>query len=156
MTMLTEEIKRELEHCIAEYPIKSRAGIDAMLILQRHLGWLSNESIRELAAFLEMTVEELDSVASFYNHIFRKPVGRHVIWVCDSVSCWILGYESLLEHLKSRLGIGFGETTADGRFTLLPIQCLGACDQAPAMMVDTNLHGDLTPEKLDEILERYT
>jgi NADH-quinone oxidoreductase subunit E len=153
--MFTDEIKRELEHCISDYPTRGQACIEGMLILQRHRGWLSDESIRELAVFLDMTVEELDSVASFYNHLFRKQVGRHVIWVCDSVSCWILGYESLLEHLEGRLGVGFGETTADGRFTLLPIQCLGACDQAPAMMIDTELHADLTPQKLDEILERY-
>ncbi len=153
--MLSDEIKRDLEECIAEYPNRRAACIEAMLVLQRHRRWLSDESIGELAEVLRMTVEELDSVASFYNHLFRKPVGRHVIWVCDSVSCWILGYECLLEHLKGRLGIGFGETTSDGRFTLLPIQCLGSCERAPAMMIDTELHADLTPQKLDEILKRY-
>lgn len=154
--MLADDIKREIEHCISEYSARGQACIEAMLVVQSHRGWLSDESMRDLAEFLHMTVEELDSVASFYNHLFRKPVGRHVIWVCDSVSCWILGYESLLEHIKGRLGITFGETSSDGRFTLLPIQCLGACHQAPAMMIDTELHADLTPQKLDEILERYS
>jgi NADH-quinone oxidoreductase subunit E len=102
-----------------------------------------------------MTVDELEGVASFYNLIFRKPVGRHVILICDSISCWIMGYERMREHLTTRLGINLGETTADGRFTLLPIDCLGACDHAPALMIDDDLHGDLDPEKIDEILNKY-
>jgi len=92
-------------------------------------------------------------VATFYNLIFRKPVGRHVVMLCDSVSCWIMGYERMREHLTSRLGIQFGETTPDNRFTLLPIVCLGACDHAPAMIVNNNLHGDLDPDKIDKLLE---
>ena len=102
-----------------------------------------------------MTPDELDSVATFYNLIFRKPVGRHVILICDSVSCWVMGYRGMEEHLKARLGIGFGETTADGRFTLLPNACLGVCERAPAMMIDEDLHTDLHPEKIDQILEKY-
>ena len=93
-------------------------------------------SIRDIGELLEMSPADLDSVATFYNLIFRKPVGRHVIMLCDSVSCWIMGYERMREHLTGRLGIRFGETTPDNRFTLLPIVCLGACEQAPAMMVD--------------------
>ena len=97
----------------------------------------------------------MDGVATFYNLIFRKPVGRHVILICDSISCWILGYEGILDRLRSRLGIRVGETTPDSRFTLLPICCLGACDRAPAIMVDDDLYGDVTPDGLDEILEKY-
>jgi NADH-quinone oxidoreductase subunit E len=103
-----------------------------------------------------MTPAELDAVATFYNLIFRKPVGKHVILVCDSVSCWIMGYERILQHLRDRLGIVLGETTADGVFTLLPIVCLGACDQAPAMMIDDELYGDLDAAKIDEILANYS
>ena len=97
----------------------------------------------------------MDSVATFYNLIFREPVGRNVILLCDSVSCWLLGYENLLTHLKNKLGIGLGETTKDNRFTLLPMPCLGTCDHAPALMINNDLHRDLTPEKLDRILEIY-
>jgi len=93
--------------------------------------------------------------ASFYNLIFRRSVGRHVITVCDSVSCWIMGGERICEHLQERLGIGLGETTADNRFTLLPTVCLGCCDHAPAMMVAGELHSDLAPDKIDRELERY-
>ncbi len=82
-------------------------------------------------------------------------MGRHVIFICDSVSCWIVGYHGIREHLTTRLGITLGETTPDGRFTLLPIACLGACDQAPAMMIDGDLHVLLTPEKVDVVLAKY-
>ena len=154
--MLTEEIKQEIEAYIKEQcPNRRGACIEAMKIVQRHRGWLSDESIRDIAEFLNMTPEDLDGVATFYNHLFRKPVGRHVIWICDSVSCWIMGYEGILEHLQSLLGVKVGETTPDGRFTLLPIQCLGACDHAPALLIDNDLHEDLTPQKFDEILGKY-
>jgi NADH-quinone oxidoreductase subunit E len=126
-----------------------------MQVVVRNNGWISDQTIRELAVLLEMTPEELDGVATFYNHLFRKPVGRHVILVCDSVTCWIMGYEELMDHLKTSLGVNFGETTADGRFTILPIQCLGSCDQAPAVMIDDELYGNLDPAKLDEILAKY-
>jgi len=153
--MLTLEEKKEIEALLENYPDRQSAGIDALLIVQRLRGWISDETLGELAQFLEMTPAQLDSVATFYNLIFRRPVGRHVIFLCDSASCWVMGYESILDHLKKRLGIGFGETTADGRFTLLPHVCLGACDKAPAMMIDQDLHVELNPEKIDLILSDY-
>jgi NADH-quinone oxidoreductase subunit E len=146
-----DEILAELSH----YPHKHAICIDAMRIVQRHRGWVSDESLRDIAELLEMSPTDLDSVATFYNLIFRKPVGRHVIFVCDSVSCWIMGYDRIREHLSSRLGIRYGETTSDNRFTLLPIVCLGDCDHAPVMMIDDDLHRDLDPQKVDRILEEY-
>jgi NADH-quinone oxidoreductase subunit E len=153
--VLTPEERQEIEAELEHYPTKQAVCIDAMLIIQKHRGWVSDESLKDLAEFLGLSAEDLDGVATFYNLIFRKPVGRHVIMVCDSVSCWIMGYERLRKHLTGRLGIKMGETTADGRFTLLPIVCLGTCDHAPAMMVDGDLHRDLDPQKLDGILETY-
>jgi NADH-quinone oxidoreductase subunit E len=153
--MLTEKERQEIETEIPRYPQKRAVCIEAMKIVQQHRGWVSDEAIRDIAELLQMTPEELDGIATFYNLIFRKPVGRHVIFICDSVSCWIMGYERMREHLTARLGIGLGETTRDGRFTLLPIVCLGACDHAPALMIDNDLHGDLDPEKIDTILENY-
>jgi len=153
--MLMAEERQEIEAELAHYPTKQSVCIDAMQIIQRHRGWVSDESLKDLAEFLGMSVEDLDGVATFYNLIFRKPVGRHVVMVCDSVSCWIMGYERVRDQMSKRLGVKMGETTSDGRFTLLPIVCLGTCDHAPAMMVDGDLHRDLDPQKLDGILEKY-
>ena len=153
--MLTPEERQEIEAELARYPQKQAVCIDAMKIVQRHRGWVSDESIRDIAELLGMSPDDLDGVATFYNLIYRKPVGRHVILLCNSVSCWIMGYERLREQLSQRLGIQFGETTPDGRFTLLPIVCLGTCDHAPALMIDSDLHGGLSPDSVERILENY-
>ncbi len=153
--MLTEEERRDIEAELPHYPQKRAVCIEAMKIVQRYRGWVSDESLQDLAELLEMTVDELDGVATFYNLLFRRPVGKHIILLCDSVTCWIMGYERLRQHLTARLGIQWGETSADGRFTLLPIVCLGTCDHAPALMIDNDLHRDLDPTKLDEILATY-
>ena len=126
-----------------------------MKIVQKHRGWVSDESLEDLAPLLEMSVAELDNVATFYNLIYRKPVGENVILLCDSISCWLMGYEGIRDHLQERLGIQYGQTTSDGKFTLLPMVCLGTCDHAPAMMVGEELYRDLSPEKVDQILEKY-
>lgn len=153
--MLTPEEVREIEAEVVHYPERRAATIDALRVVQAHRGWVPDEAVRDIAELLHTSPDDVDSVATFYNLIFRKPVGRHVIRVCDSVSCWVMGYDGLRDHLKERLGVDLGGTTSDGRFTLLPIVCLGACDHAPAMMVDGDLHGDLDLEKLDRILEHY-
>jgi len=153
--MLTAEERQEIEAELARYPTKEAVCIDAMKIVQRHRGWVSDESIQDIAELLEMSASDLDGVATFYNLIYRQPVGRHVVMLCNSVSCWIMGYERMRQHLTERLGIQFGETTPDGRFTLLPIVCLGTCDHAPAMMVDSDLHRDLDAAGIDEALEGY-
>ena len=154
--MLTAEEKKEIEAEFPRYEQKRAVCVEALKIVQLHRGWVSDEALIAVAEFLEMTPAELDGVATFYNLIFRKPVGKHIILVCDSVSCWIMGYERILQHLQDRLGIVLGETTADGLFTLLPIVCLGACDQAPAMMIDDQLYGNLDSAKIDEILSTYS
>ena len=153
--MLSDAERAEIEEELSHYPDKRAACVEALKVVQRHRGWVSDESLKGVAAFLGMTCDELDGVATFYNLIFRKPVGRHVILLCDSISCWICGCDAMRKNLQTRLGISMGETTLDGRFTLLPIVCLGACDRAPTMMVDDDLHGDLTTEKVDRVLEQY-
>jgi NADH-quinone oxidoreductase subunit E len=152
--MLSEDEKREIEEQLKHYDVKRPACIEALKIVQRYRGWVSDEAIQDIAAFLEMTPDELDNVATFYNLIFRRPVGKNVILLCDSVSCWLLGYDAVRERIRERLGIGLGETTADGMFTLLPNVCLGTCDHAPAMMINDELYRDLTAERVDEILEQ--
>lgn len=153
--MLTPEEKQEIEHEFRLYPRKQAACIEALKVVQKHHGWVSDENIKDLSEILEMSVEEIDSVATFYNLLYRRPVGKYVILLCDSVSCYIMEYETILQHLEKSLGIKYGETTADGRFTLLPVPCLGTCDHAPAMMVGKDLHRDLTPDKIDKILADY-
>lgn len=153
--MLTEEERQEIEKELGHYDYKRAACIEAMKIVQRHRGWVSDESLEDLAPLLEMSVAELDNVATFYNLIYRKPVGENVILLCDSISCWLMGYEGIRDHLQDRLGIQYGQTTSDGKFTLLPMVCLGTCDHAPAMMVGEELYRDLSPEKVDQILEKY-
>ncbi len=138
-----------------QYEARRGACIEALRLVQRSHGWISDGRLREVARLLEMSPDELDGVATFYNLIFRRPVGRHVILICDSVSCWIMGYEALRDAFHTQLGVRLGETTADGRFTLLPIVCLGACDHAPTIMIDDDLHHDVDPARLDALLERY-
>ncbi len=153
--MLSDEEKEEINAAAAAYPVRQAAAIDALRIVQRRRGWVPDEAIAGVSEFLKMPAAELDGVASFYNLIFRRPVGRHVILVCDSVSCWLMKSDRLLERMSGILGVETGQTTADGRFTLLPSVCLGACDRAPVMMIDEDLHTDLDGENIDKILERY-
>jgi len=154
--MLTVEEREEIEAKLADYPTTRAVCIEAMLIIQRHEGWVSDEKLRDLSELLRLSVADLDGVATFYNLIRRRPVGRHVALVCDSVSCWIMGSDRMRDHLCSRLGTQLGGTTSNGHFTVLPIVCLGACDHAPAMMIDGTLHEDLDEPKIEEILTHYT
>ncbi len=153
--MFTAKEELEIMKEIKQSPTPEAACLDVLKIIQKYRQWVSDEAIEALAPLLGMTTAELDAVATFYPFIFRRPVGKHIIFLCDTVSCWIMGYETILDHLKRSLGIAMGETTTDGRFTLLPVACLGACDHAPAMLVDRMLYGDLTLEKIDNILSKY-
>lgn len=154
--MLSQEEVAEIEAEISHLPDRESAAIDALMIVQKHRGWVSDESLSAIANLLGMSSAELDGVATFYNLIYRQPVGRHVISMCDSVSCYVMGADGLAKDLEAKLGVRFGETTADDRFTLLPIVCLGACDKAPTMQIDEDLIENVSVEKLDEIFEKYT
>jgi NADH-quinone oxidoreductase subunit E len=153
--LLTPADVRALDQVISRYEDKRAACIEALKLVQQRYGWVSDGRLGELASLLDMTTSELDGVATFYNLVFRRPVGRHVIMLCDSVSCWLMGHDDLLASLSERLGVRPGGTTQDGRFTLLPIVCLGHCDHAPAMMIDDDLHGDLDRNRLASLLSAY-
>ena len=129
--------------------------VDALRAVQDHHGWVPDAGIDLVAELLGVLPVEVEEVATFYDKVYRRPVGKRVIHICDSICCWAAGGEELAAHLQRTLGIGFGETTADGLFTLLPTCCLGACGEAPAMMVGLTTHGALTPEKIDAILAGY-
>ena len=153
--MLSDAEIQAVESIAKRYENPQGASIEALREIQRSRGWISDEALCDVARVLGLSPDELDGVATFYNLIFRRPVGRSVILLCDSVSCWVMGCEALRKKLESGLCIKLGETTPDGRFTLLPTVCLGACDHAPAMMVGDNLFGDLDPDRLDVILDWY-
>lgn len=153
--ILTRKQIEEIEEIARHFPMKSAACIEGLKVVQKHHRWVSDEALKELAEVLEMSPDAIDSVATYYNLIFRRPVGRHVILVCNSVSCYIMGYEKIITALKRTLGIQYGETTPDDRFTLLSVPCLGDCDHAPVMMIGDDLYRNLTAEKLEGILERY-
>jgi NADH-quinone oxidoreductase subunit E len=153
--MLTEEEINEIKEEIKQYQYPAVACIDALKIVQQNRGWVSDESVKDIAELLCISNEEVDGVATFYSRIYRKPVGRNIILICDSVSCMIMGYETLYDLISKKLGISFGGTTPDGRFTLLPISCLGDCDNAPAMMINNDHFNRLTIEIIDELLVRY-
>jgi len=152
--VLDQALLEDIDAHAAHLPHRKAACIDALRLVQKRYGWVSHDAVREIASFLGMTPDEVDGVATFYNLVFRKPVGQHVILVCDSVSCWISGHESLLSSLRAVLAIEPGQTSSDGMFTLLPVPCLGACDHAPALMLDGVLHGDMTAKRVEELVRQ--
>ena len=140
-------IAAEIHH----YPQPQAATIEALKIVQQQQGWVSDGKLKAIAQRLQMSPDEVDSVATFYNKIYRQPVGRTVISLCDSVSCWIMGYQGLAQALTKEFNTALGETTPDGALTLLPTPCLGACDQAPVAMVGDQLVHQLTPASLIQL-----
>jgi NADH-quinone oxidoreductase subunit E len=151
---LSEQELAAIDVELSHVPCKSAAAIDALKIVQQHRGWVSDESLQAIARHLEMSAEELDGVATFYNLIFRRPVGEQVILLCNSITCWIKGCDGLRAKITEQLGIEPGETTADGRYTLLPVTCLGACDKAPVMMVGNDLVEAIRADQLSDMFNR--
>ena len=153
--MLTDDELAEIESELRDCPERRACCVEALKIVQRHHRWVSDEDLAEIAHLLAMSVDELDGVATFYPFIYRRPVGRHVILVCDSMVCWTMGYEDVVRTIGDELGISLGETSSDDRFTLLPISCIGECDHAPAFIIDSDVYRDMTPERARTVLERY-
>jgi NADH-quinone oxidoreductase subunit E len=152
--MLPEELKEELERAIACCEHPREAALDVLFAVQERFGCVSDAAVEEAAVLLGMSALELEELATFYDFIYREPVGKYVIRVCDSAVCWMHGHQSVLDYLKAKLGLDPGATTADGLFTLLPVCCIGYCDRAPAMVINKKVYGQLTPDKIDRILGR--
>jgi len=151
--VLSAESRAEIEKIRDEYPDPQSALLPALHLAQKEYGgWLPDEALAEVAELLALPLTQVTSTASFYTMFHRRPVGKHLIQVCTNISCSLLGAEHLLDHISRKLGIGVGETTPDGRFTLLEVECLGSCGTAPAMQVDEALYDQLTTERIDEIL----
>ncbi len=141
---------RELQ---ATYPDKRAALLPVLRLAQETFGWISPEVETYVAGLFGLSPAHVHEVVTFYTLFFRQPVGRHVLSVCHNLSCSLLGAEELLAYLQERLGIEPGETTPDGRVTLLRVECLCACEVAPMMQVDDEFVGPLTRETIDRVLE---
>jgi len=154
MPVLPHELVERLQQQIASVEHPPELAVDVMFALQNYYGYLSDQALEEGARLLDMTTLELEELATFYDFIYREPVGKYVIHLCDGVVCWMNGYKSVMDYLSKKLGIQPGETTEDGLFTLLPTACIGYCDLSPAMLINGRPYGPLTPEKIDDILQR--
>jgi len=155
--LFTPEVRAEIDHWIAKYPPewKRSAVMAALRVVQEaNGGWLSRESMDDVAAYLDMPPIAVYEVATFYSMYELKPVGTHKICVCTNVSCMINGCDNIVGHLEKKLGVTLGETTPDGKFTLKEVECLGACGGAPMMQIGRQYYENLTPEIIDSILDR--
>ena len=153
--MLPEALRDSLTAHISSVEHPRELAVDVMFALQNHYGYLSDEALEEAAGLLQMSPLELEELATFYDFVYREPVGKYVIHFCDGVVCWMNGYPSVLEYLFKKLAIRPGETTEDGLFSILPTACIGYCDLSPAVLINGRPYGPLTPEKVDELLERF-
>lgn len=152
---LSETERSAIEHEMHHYEDPRAASIEALKIVQKQRGWVPDGAIHAIAAVLGIPASDVEGVATFYSQIFRQPVGRHIIRVCDSMTCFIGGHESVLGAIQQQLGIAPGQTSGDGRFTLLPVCCLGNCDKAPALMIDDDTFGNVTADGVAKLLEDY-
>ena len=153
--LITRESRAEIDQWVAKYPVESKrsAVMAALRIVQdQNGGWLTSDLIDAVADYLAMPSIAVYEVATFYSMYELEPVGRHKICLCTNVSCMLCGSDDILAYLQKKLGIGFGETTPDGRFTLKEVECLGACGGAPMMQIHNKYYENLTPERIDEIL----
>jgi len=151
--MLPEDLKNSLKAKVAAVDHPREMVVDVIFAIQEHYGYLTDEGVEETARLVGMSPLEVEQLATFYTFIFREPVGKYVIHVCDSVVCWMNGFESIKAYLSDKLGIQDGETTSDGLFTLLPVCCVGYCDRSPAILINKKVYGNLTTGKIDEIIE---
>ncbi|WP_207401806.1 NADH-quinone oxidoreductase subunit NuoE [Psychrobacter pygoscelis] len=154
-SILTTDEIAAIHEFMNHYPQSRAASLDALKIVQKRNGWVNDAQVNAIANILDVPVTDIEGVATFFNRIYRSPVGRHVILICDSVACYLTGYEALSAELKRQLGINYGQTTTDGRFTLLPICCLGNCDKGPAVLIDEDTYGPVTPDEVAQLLELY-
>jgi len=149
----SEQQKKEIQALIGRYPDRKSALGDVLYLAQEQFGHFSTEIEEYVAGLLDLPVTVVHEVVTFYVLYLKEPVGRHHIMLCDNVSCLICGSDALLARLREKLGIGPGQTTPDRRFTLWTVECLGGCDLAPMAMIDYKFHGNLTPDKLDKLLD---
>jgi NADH-quinone oxidoreductase subunit E len=154
--MMTESQKAALEKLVHTAKHPQEQAINVMLALQDNMGYLSDEAVLIAAELLKIPPVKIEELATFYNYIYREPVGKYVIMVCDSVICWLNDSIKIRDYLRQKLKIDLGQTTPDGLFTLLPACCIGYCDHSPAILINKQVYGHLTPSKIDEILDKLS
>jgi len=154
--MLPDDLKNSLVEKIKGVEHPREMVVDVIFAIQEHYGYLTDEGVEETARLVGMSHLEVEQLATFYTSIYREPVGKYVIHVCDSVVCWMNGYETIKDYLSEKLAVGDGETTADGLFTLLPVCCVGYCDRSPAILINKKVYGNLTTDEIDRIIDELT
>ena len=153
MALLSDDARARIRAFEAKYPDRRSALLPALHVAQNELGWLSREAMEEVGALLGVDPGQVEEVASFYTMYYKTPVGTYVLEVCKTLPCSILGADEIIDYVSQKLGIAPGETTDDGLFTLYRVECLAACHRAPVMQVNHRYYQDLTPEKVDALIE---
>jgi NADH-quinone oxidoreductase subunit E len=153
MAALTDGAIQQIKDVSAKYPQSRSALLPALHIAQNELGWLSREAMEDVASALAMDPDQVEEVATFYTMFYTEPVGTYVLEVCKTLPCSILGSDEITDYISSKLGINPGDTTSDGMFTLFRVECLAACHRAPVMQVNHRYYQDLTPEKIDALID---
>jgi NADH-quinone oxidoreductase subunit E len=152
-SMLSDAACQMIQALMNKYPRKRSALIPALQLVQKEAGYLSSETVQEIAPLFDLSPSEINEVISFYTMFYKKPMGKYVIQVCTNISCLLCNAEEIAAHLVKKLGIGMGETSADQKFTLLEVECLGSCGTSPVIQINEDYYEDLTIEKLDRILD---
>ena len=155
--MFSEEAKQQLDNIVKKYPTKKAALLPALWLAQEQYGgWLPPEAMREVAGYLELPNAEVEGVATFYTMYNKAPTGKYHLEVCHNIACMVVGADALIEHMAHKLGIEKGETTPDRKFTLAGAECLGACANAPCMMIGPKYYENVTPEAADKIIDELS
>ena len=151
----SDEFEQRFAEMITHYPTKRSVLVPTLLYAQDEVGYVSDEVVSELARRLALTQLEVRNVISYYSMLTTKPRGKYNVQVCTNIACMLRGGEEILEHCQQKLGIGHKDTTADGLFSLEEVECIGGCSWAPAVQVNYDFHENLTPEKMDSVLDEY-
>jgi NADH-quinone oxidoreductase subunit E len=147
------EARHRIDQILKRYPTRQAALLPVLWVAQETWGWISREAVEEVARVLDLTPAFIEGVVTFYTMYNLEPMGRHLLQFCTSISCHLNGADRLVEHCSKKLGIGLGQTTPDGRFTLTEVECIAGCDRAPSLMVNDRYFEPMTPEKLDALIE---
>jgi NADH-quinone oxidoreductase subunit E len=150
--MYSEANEKKIDELLTHYPVKRSAILPALFVAQSEHGYVTDEDIKYLAQRLDMRINEVEEVVTFYSMYSRKPVGKYKLQVCRTISCMLLGCDRITEHIGQQLGIKVGQTTPDGKFTLQEVECLGYCDLAPVLQINFDYHEKVTPERVDELI----